>query len=84
VLREVEIACLPADIPGHIDVDVSELAMHQVIRVNGFAHSDKIKYLTPEDATVAHVVHIREKCCDAGSSGGSSGSSDAGWSNCTG
>jgi len=61
VLREVEIECLPADIPGHIDVDVSELAMHQGIRVNGLPHSDKIKYLTPEDATVAHVVHIREE-----------------------
>ncbi|MGD1062647.1 MAG: 50S ribosomal protein L25 [Terracidiphilus sp.] len=61
VLREVEIACLPADIPSHIDVDVSELGMHQVVRVNGLPHSDKIKYLTPEDATVAHVVHIREE-----------------------
>ena len=60
VLREVEIECLPADIPSHIDVDVSELGMHQVIRVNGLPHSDKIKYLTAEDATVAHVVHIRE------------------------
>ena len=61
VLREVEIECLPADIPGHIDVDVSELGMHQVIRVSGLPHSDKIKYLTPEDATVAHVVPIREE-----------------------
>ena len=61
VLREVEVECLPADIPGHIDVDVSELAMHQGIRVNGLPHSDKIKYMTPEDATVAHVVHIREE-----------------------
>jgi len=61
VLREVEIACLPADIPGHIDVDVSGLEMHQGIRVSGLPHSDKIKYLTPEDATVAHVVHIREE-----------------------
>jgi large subunit ribosomal protein L25 len=61
VLREVEIACLPADIPSHIDVDVSELGMHQVIRVSGLPHFDKIKYLTPEDATVAHVVHIREE-----------------------
>jgi large subunit ribosomal protein L25 len=42
-------------------VDVSELAMHQGIRVNGLPHSDKIKYMTPEDATVAHVVHIREE-----------------------
>ncbi len=61
VLREVEVECLPADIPGHIDVDVSELGMHQVLRVSGLPHSGKIKYLTPEDATVAHVVHIREE-----------------------
>jgi large subunit ribosomal protein L25 len=61
VLREVEIECLPADIPSHVDVDVSGLEMHQVIRVNGLPHSDKIKYVTSEDATVAHVVHIREE-----------------------
>src|SRR5208337_2690884 len=61
VLREVEIECLPADIPSHIDVDVSELGMHQVVRVSGLPHSDKIKYLTAEDATVAHVVSIREE-----------------------
>ncbi len=61
VLREVEIACLPEDIPGHIDVDVSELGMHQAIRVSGLPHSDKFKYLTPEDSTVCHVVHIREE-----------------------
>jgi len=61
VLREVEVECLPADIPGHIDVDVSELGMHQVLRVSGLPHSEKIKFLTPEDATVAHVVHIREE-----------------------
>jgi large subunit ribosomal protein L25 len=61
VLREVEIECLPADIPSHIDVDVSGLAMHDVIRVSGLPHSDKIKYLNAEDATVCHVVHIREE-----------------------
>jgi len=42
-------------------VDVSELGMHQVVRVSGLPHSDKIKYLTAEDATVAHVVSIREE-----------------------
>jgi len=61
VLREVEVECLPADIPNHIDVDVSELGMHQVLRVSGLPHTDKIRYLTPEDGTVAHVVHIREE-----------------------
>jgi large subunit ribosomal protein L25 len=61
VMREVEIECLPADIPGHIDVDVSNLEMHGVLRVGGLPHSDKIKYLNNEDATVAHVVSIREE-----------------------
>jgi large subunit ribosomal protein L25 len=61
VLREVEIECLPADIPSHIDVDVTNLDMHQVLRVSDLPHSDKIKYLDSEDATVAHVVSIREE-----------------------
>jgi large subunit ribosomal protein L25 len=61
VLREVEIECLPADIPSHIDVDVSHLELHGVLRVGGLPHSEKIKYLNHEDATVAHVVTIREE-----------------------
>ena len=61
VLREVEIECLPADIPSHIDVDVSHLELHGVLRISGLPHSDKIKYLNSEDATVAHVVTIREE-----------------------
>ena len=65
MLREVEIECLPADIPSHIDVDVSGLEMHQVLRVSGLPHSDKIKYLNAEDATVAHVVSIREEVAAA-------------------
>ena len=61
VLREVEIECLPADIPSNISVDVSELELHGVLRISGLPHSDKIKYLNHEDATVAHVVTIREE-----------------------
>jgi large subunit ribosomal protein L25 len=61
VLREVEIECFPVDIPSHIDVDVSALEMHGVLRVSELPHSDKIKYLNAEDATVAHVVSIREE-----------------------
>jgi len=35
--------------------------MHGVLRISGLPHSDKIKYLNSEDATVAHVVSIREE-----------------------
>jgi large subunit ribosomal protein L25 len=61
VMREVEIECLPADIPSHIDVDVSNMEMHAALRVSGLPHSDKITYLNDEDATVAHVISIREE-----------------------
>ena len=61
VLREVEIECLPADIPSHIDAEVSHLELHGVLRISDLVHSDKIKYMNSEDATVAHVVTIREE-----------------------
>lgn len=61
VMREVEVECLPTDIPSHIDLDVSGLELHGVIRVSDLPHSDKIKYLDDEDATVAHVVSIKEE-----------------------
>jgi large subunit ribosomal protein L25 len=61
VLREVEIECLPADIPANIAVDVSNLELFGTLRISDLPHSDKIKYLNNEDATVAHVVSIREE-----------------------
>jgi large subunit ribosomal protein L25 len=61
VMRQVEIECLPANIPSHIDLDVSGLEMHGVMRVSDLPHSDEIKFLNSADATVAHVVSIREE-----------------------
>jgi large subunit ribosomal protein L25 len=61
VLREVEIECLPGDIPSHIDVDVSNLALGSVLRVADLPHGDKLKFLSDEDTTVAHVVSIKEE-----------------------
>jgi large subunit ribosomal protein L25 len=61
VLREVEVECLPNDIPSHIDVDVTGLAIHGVVRVADLPHGDKLKYITDDDTTVAHVVAIREE-----------------------
>lgn len=61
VMREVEVECLPGDIPGHIDVDVSGLGLHGVLRVSDLPHGDKLKFLSDEEATVAHVVTIREE-----------------------
>jgi large subunit ribosomal protein L25 len=61
MLREVEIECLPADIPSHIDVDVSHLTFGKVLRVSDLPHSDKIKFLTDENQPVAHVTSVKEE-----------------------
>lgn len=61
VLREVEIECLPADIPSHIDVDVSELVFGVVIRVSDLPHGGKVKFLTDENQAVAHITTVKEE-----------------------
>jgi large subunit ribosomal protein L25 len=61
VLHEVEIECLPGDIPSHIDVDVSNLEINGAIHISDLPHSDKIKYLGEEDALVAHVTVMKEE-----------------------
>jgi large subunit ribosomal protein L25 len=61
VLREVELECLPGDIPGHIDVDVSELVFGQSLRVADLPQGEgKLRFLTDEDHIVAHIVAVKE------------------------
>ncbi len=61
VLREVEIECLPADIPSHLDADVSELAFGKVLRVSDLKHTGQLKFITDENQTVAHVTSVKEE-----------------------
>ncbi|HSY36772.1 MAG TPA: 50S ribosomal protein L25 [Acidobacteriaceae bacterium] len=61
VLHEVEIECLPGDIPSHIDVDVSGLEINGAVHISDLPHSDKITFLGEEDALVAHVTVLKEE-----------------------
>jgi large subunit ribosomal protein L25 len=61
VLREVEIECLPDDIPNAIEADVSELVFGKVMRVADLVHSEKLKFLSDPNQTVAHVITIKEE-----------------------
>ncbi len=56
VTRELEIECLPLDIPAKIVVDVSSLELGRHLRVSDLALGDKVKVLTGADVVVAHVV----------------------------
>ena len=61
VLREVEVECLPNDIPSHLDVDVTNLEINGAIHVSDLPHSGSIKFLGEEGATVAHVTAVKEE-----------------------
>jgi large subunit ribosomal protein L25 len=61
ILHEVEIECLPGDIPSHIDVDVSELEVGGAIHISDLPHAAKLKFLGEEDALVAHVTLMKEE-----------------------
>ncbi len=60
VVREVEVECLPSDIPSHIDVNVEHLVFGTVLRVSDLPKNDKVKVLTAADQTVAHIVSVKE------------------------
>jgi large subunit ribosomal protein L25 len=61
ILREVEIECLPADIPSHIDVDISHLTFGMVLRVSNLPPNEKLKFLTDANQPVAHVTSVKEE-----------------------
>jgi len=59
-LREVEIECLPGDIPEKIRVDVSDLKLGKHVNVADLVYDrEKIKMLTPSDQIVAGVLAPR-------------------------
>ena len=59
VNRELEVECLPGDIPEKIDVDVSELMLHQGIRVRDLPTDAKWKPISDPDMMIVHVVTVR-------------------------
>src|SRR6266852_4800579 len=56
VRREIEIECLPGDIPEHVEVDVSELMLHQGVRVRDLAVSEKWTPTSDADMMLVHVI----------------------------
>jgi large subunit ribosomal protein L25 len=56
IRREIEIECLPGDIPENVEVDASELMLNQGIRVRDIAVSPKWKALSDADMMLVHVI----------------------------
>src|SRR5262249_60911706 len=60
VNREIEIECLPGDIPENITVDISELMLHEGVRVRDLQiEGSKWKATSDADMMIVHVVTLR-------------------------
>jgi large subunit ribosomal protein L25 len=62
VTREIEIECLPSDIPAHISVDVTELAIGDAIRISELPAVEGVTIVDNPEKVVVHVTHpMREE-----------------------
>jgi len=60
-LHEIEVECLPKDLPERIELDVSNLGVNQSIHVRDIALSDAIRVISSADQVVALVKYAREE-----------------------
>lgn len=61
IIREVEIRCQPRDIPEHIDVDVTNLNVHEVLHVSDIPASEAVEILEDPDTVIATVGVVKEE-----------------------
>jgi large subunit ribosomal protein L25 len=59
ITREIEIECLPDDIPEEFVVDVTDLMMGQSVRASDVPMTGSMVLLSPGDAVISHVVSIK-------------------------
>jgi large subunit ribosomal protein L25 len=56
VTRELEVECLPADIPERISIDISHLELNKHLRVSDLKLGDKVTVLAEPEVVIVHVV----------------------------
>ena len=56
VTREIEVECLPTDIPENITIDVSELMLHESIRLRDVPVDPKWKAISDGDTMLVHII----------------------------
>jgi len=61
IIREIEIRCEPRDIPEHLDVDVSNLGVHDVLHVSDIPTSEGVEILADADTVIATIGVVKEE-----------------------
>lgn len=65
VAREIEIRCEPRNIPDAINVDVTNLGVHDVLHVSDIPADENIEILTEPETVIATVGVVREEPTEA-------------------
>lgn len=58
-VRDLHVECLPGAIPDTIDVDVTPLELHHVIRISDLKVGEGVKVLDDPDRVVVGITHAR-------------------------
>lgn len=67
VTREIEVECLPGDIPGHLELDVTGLHANQHAEARDIKLPEGVTLIDSEDKVIASVTHARAE--DTGAEG---------------
>jgi large subunit ribosomal protein L25 len=78
IMRTVEVECLPGDIPERIEVDVTDLGIHDAIRVSDLPVTDKVKVLVDAAQVIVHVISVKEEAAPAAGATPAEGEAAAG------
>lgn len=55
VTREIEIECLPADIPDHIEIDISDLHLNQSLQVEDITPRERVEIISDPSTVIVHI-----------------------------
>jgi large subunit ribosomal protein L25 len=65
IVRNLDIRCEPRDIPEHIDVDVTNLAVHEVLHVSDIPVTEGVEILQEPETVIATVGVVKEEVVEA-------------------
>ena len=57
VTREVEIECLPGNIPAHLPIDVTELSIGDALRISQIPPMEGVEIVDDPEKVLVHVTH---------------------------
>jgi large subunit ribosomal protein L25 len=77
IMREVEIECLPDDIPESFTMDVSELGINENIRASDIPLTGSMKLVSAPDSVISHVVTLKAEVVEVAATEGAPGAAPA-------